>query len=100
MLLFLEHTFLLLSHPSFTTKVFPAFLRCCRHPAAANPVGEDISGVLVTPSGAGTKTIPCITMRLVEIRMGKTWYSHLTSVLDPLTSPPYVVADLQHFHLL
>ena len=51
MLLFLEHTFLLLSHPSFTTKVFPAFLRCCRHPAAANPVGEDISGVLVTRSG-------------------------------------------------
>ena len=50
MLLFLEHTFLLLSHPSFTTKVFPAFLRCCRHPAAANPVGEDISGVLVIPS--------------------------------------------------
>ena len=55
MLLFLEHTFLLLSHPSFTTKVFPAFLRCCRHPAAANPVGEDISGVLVTPSDLGGK---------------------------------------------
>ena len=44
--------------------------------------------------GAGTKTIPCITMRLVEIRMGKTWYSYLTSVLDPLILPPYVVADL------
>jgi Transposase DDE domain len=44
--------------------------------------------------GAGTKTIPCITMRLVEIRTGKTWYSYLTSVLDPLILPPYVVADL------
>ena len=44
--------------------------------------------------GAGTKTIPCITMRLVEIKVGKTWYSYLTSVLDPLILPPYVVADL------
>lgn len=44
--------------------------------------------------GAGTKKIPCITMRLVEIRVGKTWYSYLTSVLDPLILPPYVVADL------
>jgi Transposase DDE domain len=44
--------------------------------------------------GGGTKTIPCITMRLVEIRAGKTWYSYLTSVLDPLILPPYVVADL------
>jgi Transposase DDE domain len=44
--------------------------------------------------GAGTKKIPCITMRLVEIRVGKSWYSYLTSVLDPLILPPYVVADL------
>jgi hypothetical protein len=51
MLLLLEHTFLLLSHPSFTTKVFPVSLRFQRHSAAANPVGEDVSGVLVTPSG-------------------------------------------------
>jgi IS4 transposase len=48
----------------------------------------------IVTMGAGTKTIPCITMRLVEIRMGKTWYSYLTSVLDPLILPPYVVADL------
>ena len=48
----------------------------------------------VVSMGAGTKTIPCITMRLVEIRMGKTWYSYLTSVLDPAILPPYVVADL------
>ena len=51
MLLLLEHPFLLLSHPSFTTKVFPVSLRFHRHSAAANPVGEDVSGVLVTPSG-------------------------------------------------
>ena len=44
--------------------------------------------------GAGTKTVPCITMRLVEIKAGKVWYSYLTSVLDPLILPPYVVADL------
>ena len=44
--------------------------------------------------GTGNKTIPCITMRLVEIRAGKTWYSYLTSVLDPLILPTYVVADL------
>ena len=44
--------------------------------------------------GVGNKTTPCITMRLVEIRVGKTWYSYLTSVLDPLILPPYVVADL------
>ena len=44
--------------------------------------------------GAGTKTTPCITIRLVEIRVGKTWHSYLTSVLDPLILPPYVVADL------
>jgi hypothetical protein len=48
----------------------------------------------IVTMGAGTKTIPCITMRLVEIKMGKTWYSYLTSVLDPLILPPYVVADL------
>jgi Transposase DDE domain len=44
--------------------------------------------------GAGNKKIPCVTMRLVEIRVGKSWYSYLTSVLDPLILPPYVVADL------
>ena len=44
--------------------------------------------------GAGNKTTPCITMRLVEIRSGKAWHSYLTSVLDPLILPPYVVADL------
>jgi hypothetical protein len=44
--------------------------------------------------GAGNQKTPSITMRLVEIRMGKFWYSYLTSVLEPLILPPYVVADL------
>ena len=44
--------------------------------------------------GAGDRATPCITMRLVEIKVGKAWYSCLTSVLDPLILPPYVVADL------
>jgi IS4 transposase len=48
----------------------------------------------IVTMGAGNKTTPCITMRLVEIKMGKAWYSYLTSVLDPLILPPYVVADL------
>ena len=48
----------------------------------------------IVKMGAGTKKTPCITMRLVEIRVGKTWHSFLTSVLDPLILPPYVVADL------
>jgi Transposase DDE domain len=48
----------------------------------------------IVKMGAGNKTTPCITMRLVEIRVGKSWYSYLTSVLDPLILPPYVVADL------
>jgi Transposase DDE domain len=48
----------------------------------------------IVKMGAGTKKIPYVTMRLVEIRVGKSWYSYLTSVLDPLILPPYVVADL------
>ena len=62
MLLLLEHTFLLLSHPSFTTKVFPVSLRFHRHSAAANPVGEDVSGVLVTPSGHRVQELRSIAL--------------------------------------
>ena len=44
--------------------------------------------------GSGTKTTPFITLRLIEIRSGKTRHSYLTSVLEPSTLPPYVVGDL------
>ncbi len=44
--------------------------------------------------GSGTKKTPFITLRLIEVRSGKTWHSYLTSILDPTILPPYVVADL------
>jgi hypothetical protein len=44
--------------------------------------------------GSGTAKTPFITLRLIEIRSGKTWHSYLTSVLEPQVLPPYVVADL------
>lgn len=33
------------------------------------------------------------TLRLIDMRFGSTWYSYLTSVLDPATLPANVVAD-------
>ncbi len=44
--------------------------------------------------GSGTKSTPYITLRLIEVKSGKVWHSYLTSVLDPLVLPPYVVANL------
>ena len=44
--------------------------------------------------GYGTPKQPNVTLRLIEIKVGKTWHSYLTSVLDPEILPPYVVADL------
>jgi len=44
--------------------------------------------------GSGTKKTPQVTLRLIEVRSGKTWHSYLTSVLEPVLLPPYVVADL------
>jgi hypothetical protein len=44
--------------------------------------------------GTGRNGTPILTLRLVEIRCGKSWYAYLTSVLDPAILPPYVVADL------
>jgi hypothetical protein len=38
--------------------------------------------------GSGTKTTRFITLRLIEVRSGKTWHSYLTSVLDPKILPP------------
>ena len=35
-----------------------------------------------------------LSLRLIEIKVGKTSYFYITSVLDPHVLPPYVVADL------
>ena len=57
MILLLKHTFLLLSHPFLCYKSSLILFRFRRHFAAANPVGEDVSGVLVTPSGVGVQVV-------------------------------------------
>ena len=44
--------------------------------------------------GSGTKKTPIVTLGLIEIRVGKSWRSYLTSVLEPEILPPYVVIDL------
>jgi hypothetical protein len=44
--------------------------------------------------GSGTAKTPFITLRLIEVRSGKTWNYYLTIVLEPQVLPPYVVADL------
>lgn len=44
--------------------------------------------------GYGTPKQPYMTLRLIEIKVGKTWHCYLTSVLEPEILPPYVVADL------
>ncbi|MEM9163842.1 MAG: IS4 family transposase [Cyanobacteria bacterium P01_F01_bin.4] len=44
--------------------------------------------------GTGYKGNPILTLRLVEVRVGKAWYAYLTSTLDPEILPPYGVADL------
>ncbi|NJO98156.1 MAG: IS4 family transposase [Pleurocapsa sp. CRU_1_2] len=44
--------------------------------------------------GSGTKKTPFVTLRLIEVKVGKTWRSYLTSVLEPEVLPPYVVIDL------
>lgn len=44
--------------------------------------------------GTGRNGTPILTLRLVEIRCGQTWYAYITSVLDPVLLPPHVVADL------
>jgi hypothetical protein len=44
--------------------------------------------------GSGTKKTPIVTLRLIEVKVGKIWHSYLTSVLDPEVLPPYVVIDL------
>ena len=44
--------------------------------------------------GYGAEKSPYVTLRLVEVRSGKAWHSYLTSLIDPVILPPYVVADL------
>lgn len=46
--------------------------------------------------GSGRGGALIITLRLIEIRVGKIRHSYLTSVLDPVLLPPHVVADLYH----
>ena len=44
--------------------------------------------------GTDRNGAPILRLRLVEIRCGQTWYSYITSVIEPVFLPPYVVADL------
>lgn len=44
--------------------------------------------------GSGKGDTPILTLRLIEIRYDNTWYSYLTSVLDPTVLPLFVGADL------
>jgi len=44
--------------------------------------------------GTGQNNTPVLKLRLIEVRFGQVWYQYLTSVLDPVVLPPFVVADL------
>jgi len=44
--------------------------------------------------GVKRKNAPQLQLRLIQVRFGSTWYSYLTSVLDPQQLPPFAVADL------
>ena len=44
--------------------------------------------------GTVRRGAPVLTLRLIEIKVGRTSYSYITSVLNPAILPPYVVADL------
>ena len=44
--------------------------------------------------GTKRKKAPQLTLRLIHVRFGRTWYHYLTSVHDPQQLPPFVVADL------
>jgi hypothetical protein len=44
--------------------------------------------------GTVRRSAPVLTLRLIEIKVGRTSYSYITSVLDPAILSPYVVADL------
>lgn len=44
--------------------------------------------------GSGQNGAPILEMRLIEVRVERTWHRYVTSVLDPHVLPPLVVADL------
>jgi hypothetical protein len=44
--------------------------------------------------GTGQKGTPVLLLRMVEVRVEQRWHRYLTSVLDPVILPPFVVADL------
>ncbi len=44
--------------------------------------------------GTGQNDTPILTVRLVQVRFERQWYSYVTSVLDAEILPPFVVADL------
>jgi hypothetical protein len=44
--------------------------------------------------GTKRKQAPQLTLRFIQVRVGRTWYHYLTSVTDPQQLPPFVVADL------
>lgn len=49
---------------------------------------------MIVQLGTGQNGTPILTVRLVQVRFGSTWYRYITSVLDPAILPPFVVADL------
>jgi len=44
--------------------------------------------------GSKRSGVPQLSLRLVQVRCGRTGYGYLTSVRDPQVLPPFVVADL------
>ena len=49
---------------------------------------------LVVNLGTGQNGAPILSVRVIEVRVERTWYRYVTSVLDPNILPPLVVADL------
>ncbi|MCO6453402.1 MAG: IS4 family transposase, partial [Caldilineales bacterium] len=49
---------------------------------------------MIVQLGTGQNGAPILTVRMVEVRFGSTWYRYIASVLDPAILPPFVVADL------
>jgi len=56
-----------------------------RHRQGLGPAGA---------SGDRPEQSPILTLRVVEVRFGRKWYCYVTSVLDPVVLPPFMVADI------